>query len=52
MAMMECFLGFKKPIKIKIVAPKGIKRYKLKVTIQDDLILYEKKIWYWINPSL
>ncbi len=37
------FWDLKKPIKIKIVAPKGIKRYKLKVTTQDDLILYEKK---------
>ena len=36
-------MGFKKPIKIKIVAPKGIKRYDLKVTTQDNLILYEKK---------
>ncbi len=36
-------MGFKKPIKIKIVAPKGIKRYELKVTTQDDLILYEKE---------
>ncbi|GAA6974724.1 M23 family metallopeptidase [Helicobacter pylori] len=37
------FWDLKKPIKIKIVAPKGIKRYDLKVTTQDDLILYEKK---------
>ncbi|GAA8436687.1 M23 family metallopeptidase [Helicobacter pylori] len=37
------FWDLKKPIKIKIVAPKGIKRYNLKVTTQDDLILYEKK---------
>ncbi|GAA7199572.1 hypothetical protein HpCK2_02680 [Helicobacter pylori] len=37
------FWDLKKPIKIKIVAPKGIKRYELKVTTQDDLILYEKK---------
>ncbi|WP_441743964.1 M23 family peptidase [Helicobacter pylori] len=37
------FWDLKKPIKIKIVAPKGIKRYKLKVTTQDDLILYEKE---------
>ncbi len=37
------FWDLKKPIKIKIVAPKGIKRYELKVTTQDDLILYEKE---------
>ncbi|PUD05217.1 hypothetical protein C2S37_05760 [Helicobacter pylori] len=37
------FWDLKKPIKIKIVAPKGIKRYKLKVTTQDNLILYEKE---------
>ncbi len=36
-------MGFKKPIKIKITAPKGIKRYALKVTTKDDLILYEKE---------
>ncbi|QQX49271.1 M23 family metallopeptidase [Helicobacter pylori] len=37
------FWDLKKPIKIKIVAPKGIKRYELKVTTQDDLILYKKE---------
>ncbi len=37
------FWDLKKPIKIKIVAPKGIKRYEIKVTTQDDLIFYEKK---------
>ncbi|GAA8029555.1 M23 family metallopeptidase [Helicobacter pylori] len=37
------FWDLKKPIKIKIVAPKGIKRYDLKVTTQDDLILYKKE---------
>ncbi|WRD33518.1 M23 family metallopeptidase [Helicobacter pylori] len=37
------FWDLKKPIKIKIVAPKGIKRYDLKVTTQDGLILYEKE---------
>ncbi len=37
------FWDLKKPIKIKIVAPKGIKRYDLKVTTQDNLILYEKE---------
>ncbi|NOK30366.1 M23 family metallopeptidase [Helicobacter pylori E48] len=37
------FWDLKKPIKIKIVAPKGIKRYELKVTTQDGLILYEKE---------
>ncbi len=37
------FWDLKKPIKIKIVALKGIKRYELKVTTQDDLILYEKE---------
>ncbi|EMH46204.1 M23 family metallopeptidase [Helicobacter pylori] len=33
----------KKPIKIKITAPKGIKRYEIKVTTKDNLILYEKE---------
>lgn len=37
------FWDLKKPIKIKIAAPKGIKRYGLKVTTQDNLILYEKE---------
>ncbi|WP_459102938.1 M23 family peptidase [Helicobacter pylori] len=37
------FWDLKKPIKIKIVAPKGIKRYELKVTTQDDLTLYKKE---------
>ncbi|WP_162974038.1 M23 family metallopeptidase [Helicobacter pylori] len=37
------FWDLKKPIKIKIAAPKGIKRYDLKVTTQDNLILYEKE---------
>ncbi|GAA8585416.1 M23 family metallopeptidase [Helicobacter pylori] len=37
------FWDLKKPIKIKIVAPKGIKRYNLKVTTKDNLILYEKE---------
>ncbi|GAA7928849.1 M23 family metallopeptidase [Helicobacter pylori] len=37
------FWDLKKPIKIKIAAPKGIKRYDLKVTTQDGLILYEKE---------
>ncbi|MGN8454506.1 M23 family peptidase [Helicobacter pylori] len=37
------FWDLKKPIKVKIVAPKGIKRYDLKVTTQDNLILYEKE---------
>ncbi len=37
------FWDLKKPIKIKIVAPKGIKRYEIKVTTQDNLILYEKE---------
>ncbi|WP_164501063.1 M23 family metallopeptidase [Helicobacter pylori] len=37
------FWDLKKPIKIKIVAPKGIKRYEIKVTTKDNLILYEKE---------
>ncbi len=37
------FWDLKKPIKIKITAPKGIKRYAFKVTTKDDLILYEKE---------
>ncbi|WQS63368.1 M23 family metallopeptidase [Helicobacter pylori] len=37
------FWDLKKPIKVKIVAPKGIKRYELKVTTKDNLILYEKE---------
>ncbi|WRG13618.1 M23 family metallopeptidase [Helicobacter pylori] len=37
------FWDLKKPIKIKIAAPNGIKRYDLKVTTQDNLILYEKE---------
>ncbi|WQT62730.1 M23 family metallopeptidase [Helicobacter pylori] len=37
------FWDLKKPIKVKIVAPKGIKRYDLKVTTKDNLILYEKE---------
>ncbi len=37
------FWDLKKPIKIKITAPKGIKRYVLKVTTKDNLILYEKE---------
>ncbi len=37
------FWDLEKPIRFKIVAPKGIKRYDLKVTTQDDLILYEKE---------
>lgn len=37
------FWDLKKPIKIKITAPKGIKRYEIKVTTQDNLILYEKE---------
>ncbi|EJC44128.1 M23 family metallopeptidase [Helicobacter pylori] len=37
------FWDLKKPIKVKIVAPKGIKRYEIKVTTKDNLILYEKE---------
>ncbi|NHB54262.1 M23 family metallopeptidase [Helicobacter pylori] len=37
------FWDLKKPIKIKITAPKGIKRYEIKVTTKDNLILYEKE---------
>ncbi|OOP86736.1 hypothetical protein B0X24_01785 [Helicobacter pylori] len=37
------FWDLKKPIKVKITAPKGIKRYEIKVTTKDNLILYEKK---------
>ncbi|EMH10135.1 M23 family metallopeptidase [Helicobacter pylori] len=37
------FWDLKKPIKVKITAPKGIKRYEIKVTTKDNLILYEKE---------
>ncbi|EMH17395.1 M23 family metallopeptidase [Helicobacter pylori] len=37
------FWDLKKPIKVKIAAPKGIKRYEIKVTTKDNLILYEKE---------
>ncbi|WP_190319826.1 M23 family metallopeptidase [Helicobacter pylori] len=37
------FWDLKNPIKVKIVAPKGIKRYEIKVTTKDNLILYEKE---------
>ncbi|MGL2393613.1 M23 family peptidase [Helicobacter pylori] len=37
------FWDLKKTIKVKIVAPKGIKRYEIKVTTKDNLILYEKE---------
>lgn len=37
------FWDLKKSIKVKIVAPKGIKRYEIKVTTKDHLILYEKE---------
>ncbi|AFI03975.1 hypothetical protein [Helicobacter cetorum] len=45
------FWDLQHPIKVRIDAPKGIKRYQLKATTKDNLVIYEKEVLVLDKPK-
>ncbi len=45
------FWDLKHPIKVRITAKKGIKRYQLKATTKDNLVIYEKEVLVLDKPK-